>query len=117
LPLLNRKPDLKSQYSKSDPECAENLKIIEDDLNFEAELQAAIDRAPTEESDESVLAAIDAFDDLPPAEEAAIELANTKAAALAAAVRELVRAHGPFDSWQIDQIMRTLNTPADGPAR
>ena len=122
MPLLNRKPDLEPQYSKTDQECEGNLKIIENDPidTDDDDWLADLDMSPREESNESLIADMEAlFSD----EENAIEIAASKAEALPAQddwlneVRALARKHGPFDSGQIMEVIRTLNAPADGSVR
>lgn len=109
MPLLNRKSALGHHYSKTDKDCENNLKTIDDDLL--ADLDMAPDSDP--KSAEELIAALDLAD------EKAAALIPVAVAAIApiaewlADVRELARKHGPFAPSQIVQIIRALNAPAD----
>ena len=114
MPLQSQKPALEPQYSKTDQECEENLKIIENDPidTDDDDWLADLDMSPTEESNESLIA--DAMEALSSDDENAIEIAASKAEALPAPddwlneVRALARKHGPFDSGQIMEVIRVL---------
>jgi hypothetical protein len=113
MPLLNRKSALQHHYSKTDKDCENNLKTIDDDL------LADLDMAPDHEveSAEELIAALDLADERARAVISASVADIAPPADWLADVRELARKHGPFAPWQIAQIIRTLNAPADEASR
>jgi hypothetical protein len=79
-----------------------------DDLLAELDMTPALEA----ESDEEIMRALDSSDDIPDH-----PLPVTPIADWLTDVQELARKHGPFAPWQIVQIIRALNAPADEASR
>jgi hypothetical protein len=125
VPLLNRKSALEHHYSKAANDCENNLKTIDDGCINEApidsddDLLADLDMPPEvePESAEELIAALNLADEGTAAIVPASVAAIAPPAEWLADVRELARKHGPFAPWQIVQIIRALNAPADEASR
>lgn len=114
---LQRKPDPDNQYSSPDEGLKNNFKQTDDDLiEADDDLLAGLDDMDMSyvESTEEIMAALYASDanDIPDDPVPVAPVADWLIE-----VRELARKHGPFARWQIDQIVRELEAPVDGPVR
>ena len=116
MPLLSRKSNLETYYSKETAALAKkvevDLKIIDggpadtdDDLS-----DLDMTRSGEVESDAEIMAALDPSDS---PDDVAKPDPVAPVADWLADVRELARKHGPFAPWQILEVIRALNAPAD----
>lgn len=96
----------------ADVPLAKATTVVTDDDDWLADLETA--PAHEVESDAEVMAALEAYD---PRDDVAAPDPVAPVADWLADVRELARKHGPFAPWQIVEIIRTLNAPADEASR